>query len=82
MNTQTQNTPTQNPYLLFKENITKTIDEMPMGFAFNKEQMAELKIKLGAKDNDDLVRMPCGGIALSKDGKKIQEQFEKFNTDL
>lgn len=72
-------------YIAFKETLQKKINEFPILFAFNEEQLEKGKQKLGVKENNELISIGNGGfirkvdktafINLSKDSTKELEEF-------
>lgn len=54
-------------YLKLKQQQRKEINELPIAWAFNKQQYKEALEKLGTKDTTKLCKVPGGGIMLKTD---------------
>ena len=61
-------------YTELKNKIQKRINDFPMGFAFNKEQFEEVKIKLNC-DDSELVCIGGGSILRKSDRKAFDQLF-------
>lgn len=72
-------------YKEFKERITKETNDLPLYWAFGKEQTDELMKKLNIK-NDEELKEKCftilGAIALLKNKELIINTFKRHNKEL
>lgn len=56
-----------NKYDIWRKEAQKKFNDFPVGFTFNKKQLAEGMEKLGVKTKDELVSIGYGGFIRKKD---------------
>ena len=68
-------------YRKFKERRQKSINELPMGFAFSNKQFVEMKEELGVKDNNELCSIGNGGFMKKTDVHLLEETMDKYDEE-
>lgn len=68
-----------NPYVEMKQRHQKEVNEFPLGFAFSKEQFAEMMAKwnLTPEDTDKIYSIGGGGYVRKSDSEAMHEMFER-----
>lgn len=70
-------------YLELQKRHQKEINEFPIAYAFNQEQLEEALIKLGAKSTDECVTMTGhGDIVKREDAPKFREMLKRHKVDI
>ncbi len=70
-----------NTYLELKGKHERLLNDFPIGFAFNNKQFEETKIKLGVKNNDELLSLSNGGFIRKSDSKAFDILFDSYNKE-
>jgi len=70
-----------NKYIEVKRKHEKMINDFPMAFAFSEKQFEEAKIKLSVKSNEELLRIPSGGLIRKSDKQKFRDMVTNMNKD-
>ena len=70
-----------NTYLELKGKHERLLNDFPIGFAFNNKQFEEAKIKLGVKNNDELLSLSNGGFIRKSDSKAFDILFDGYNKE-
>lgn len=66
-------------YRELKKELETIYSDLPIFYAFNKEQLKEGMKKLGVKDGKELYQNEIGGFYKKTDSKKIQETTDKMS---
>jgi hypothetical protein len=68
-------------YRDFKKEQQDKVDNFPIIFAYSNKQLDEGKLKLGIKDNKELVSIGAGGYLKKTDRKSFDELFNQLEVD-
>lgn len=71
-----------NKYRELKERNEKKLNNFPMGFAFSRKQLEEVKLKLNVAKCSELLSIGCGGFIRKKDQKAFDELFSSIDKEL
>ena len=71
-----------NMYIMYKREKQQKINNFPMMFAFSKEQLENGKIKLGVKDNNELLSIGGGGFIRKIDKEEFNNLIIQLDNEL
>lgn len=71
-----------NMYTMYKREKQLKINNFPMMFAFSKEQLENGKIKLGVKDNNELLSIGGGGFIRKIDKEEFNNLIIQLDNEL
>lgn len=72
----------QNTYKVFNDKQSERINSFPMFFAFNDEQFKKGKLKLGVKEDNELLSIFGGGFIRKSDREAYKNLWKDLNAEL